>query len=317
MKSAPLIKSVLLCAACMLQACSIFTQRTVTEETTNATKDLPPEIAGFMGNTLLPGANNPDAINMKVTSEADLKKVEGSTAEDEIIWTDPDDLEASEAELNAVFEKKRRGNGWLSNYGQALKLSRRQGLPIIIWFHDSITSPKSKELGKTLLETKKFDAYCEGRVIRIKIDSGAAIDDSPGKSSRYSLSAINRLAGKYGIDRRPGIVVISPHGGKVTARINGMGDYLYDMQTEIEAGVEKAEADYAAYKKTLKTKGYREWSNRHGNSTLFAKLMRFDEKNNYVYLKDPGGKVTKTRLESFSKEDISYLDSISQDNATR
>lgn len=311
------IKSLLLCGLVLLQACSMFTQRTVTEESTNATKNLPPDMAGFMGNTLLPGANNPDAINMKVTSEADLKKVEGSTDEDEIIWTDPDNLDESMAELNAVFEKKRQGNGWLNNYGQALKLSRRQGLPLIIWFHDSITSPKSKELGRTLLETKKFDEYCQDRVIRMKIDSGAAIDDTPGKSTRYSLSSINRLASKYGIDRRPGIVVIAPHGGKVTARINGMSDYLYDVHAEIEAGVEKAESEYRAHKKELKAKGYREWTERRGKATIFAKLMRFDEKNNYVYLKEPGGKVTKTRLESFSKEDISYLDSVSQNSSTR
>ena len=151
----------------------------------------------------------------------------------------------------------------------------------------------------------------------MKIDSGAAIDDSPGKTSRYSLSSINRLANKYGIDRKPGIVVVSPHGGKVTARINGMGDYLYDVHAEIEKGVENAEQDYKDYKRTLKAKGFREWTERRGTATIFAKLMRFDEKNNFVYLREPGGKVTKTRLESFSKEDISYLDSISQDSATR
>ena len=316
MKNA-LLKITLLGSLLMLQACSVFSQRTITEESTNATKNLPPDMAGFMGNTLLPGANNPDAINMKVTSEADLKKVESGTNEDEIIWTDPDNLEESAAELNAVFEKKLQGNGWLNNYGQALKLSRRQGMPLIIWFHDSITSPKSKELGRTLLETKQFDEYCTDRVIRMKIDSGAAIDDSPGKSSRYSLSSINRLANKYGIDRKPGIVVVSPHGGKVTARINGMGDYLYDVQAEIEKGVENAEQDYKDYKRTLKAKGFREWTERRGKATIFAKLMRFDEKNNFVYLREPGGKVTKTRLESFSKEDIRYLESISENSATR
>lgn len=303
--------------ALLLQACSLMVQRTVTEETTNATKNLPEGVAGFMSNPLLPGANNPDAINMKVTSEADLKKVEGSAEEDEIIWTNPEDLSENMDELNAVFENKQQGNGWLTNYGRALKLSRRQGLPLIIWFHDSITSPKSKELGRALLETPKFDEYCNDRVIRMKIDSGAAIDDSGKRSSRYSLSSINRLASKYGIDRKPGIVVVTPHGGKVTARINGMGDYLYDVHTEIERGVEKAEEEYKNYKKTLKAKGFREWTERRGSATLFAKLMRFDEKNNYVYLKDPGGKVTKTRLESFSKEDISYLESISIDSATR
>lgn len=308
-----IIRTLLVCGLLMVQACSWFSQRTVTEESTNATKDLPPELAGFMGNTLLPGATNPNADNMKVTSEADLKKVESSADEDEIIWTDPDNPNESMAELNAVFEKRRQGNGWLSNYGQALKLSRRHGYPLIIWFHDSITSPKSKTLGRELLETKKFDEYCQDRVIRVKIDSGAAIDDSPGKSARYSLGAINRLAAKYGIDRRPGVVVIAPIGGKVTARVNGVDDFLYDIHTEIEKGVEKAEEEYRDHKRTLMTKGYREWKERRGKATIFAKLMRYDSKNNFVYLREPGGKVTKTRLETFSKEDIDYLDSISKD----
>lgn len=302
----------LLCAGTLLlSACTMFTQRTITEENTNATKDLPPELAGFMGNPLLPGANNPNAINMKVTSEEEIKKVEGSVNEDEIIWTNLDDNQDNLEELNAIFENKQQGNGWLNNYGRALKLSRRQGLPLIIWFHDSVTSPKSKELAQTLLETEKFDQYCNDRVIRFKLDAGAAIDDTGQKSSRYSLSAINRLARKYGIDRKPGIVVISPHGGKVTARINGMGNYIYDIHTEIERGVEQAEADYKNYKRTLKTKGYRDWTSKRGTSTIFAKLMRFDEKNNFVYLKEPGGKVNKIRLETFSKEDLRYLDSIS------
>ena len=305
------VKLLILGALLLIQSCSWFSQRTVTEESSRPSTDVPAQLAGFMSNPLLPGATNPNAINMQVSSESELQNVEGSTDEDDIIWTDPDDLEANMSELNAVFENKKQGTGWLANYGQALKLSRRQGLPLIVWFHDSITSPKSKALGKELLETDDFDAYCKDRVIRAKIDSGAAIDDSGSKSSRYSLSAINRLARKYGIDRRPGIVVITPYGGKITARINGMSEYIYDVHSEIIAGVEKAEEDYQNHKNKLKSKGYREWHNRRGNSSIFAKLMRFDEKNNYVYLKEPGGKVTKTRWESFSTDDIQYLDSIS------
>lgn len=320
MPKAHLQSILLLLVACMWlpASCSWMTQRTLTEEHSGPAKqELPAELAGFMSNPLLPGAVNPNAINMQVTSEEELKKVESSTEEEEIIWTDPDNPEASIAELNAVFENKRQGNGWLSNYGQALNFSRRQGLPLIIWFHDSITSPKSKTLGRELLETDQFNDYCQDRVIRVKIDSGAAIDDSGAKSSRYTLSAINRLARKYGIDRRPGVVVVSPHGGKVTARVNGMSDFIYDVHTEIEHGVEQAEKDYAQYKTKLRAQGYRDWTERRGKSTLFAKLMRFDKKNNFVYLKEPGGRVTKTRLESFSKDDIQYLDAISRDASTR
>ena len=102
--------------------------------------------------------------------------------------------------------------------------------------------------------------------------------------------------------------------GKVFA-----GFFFYQSITAIVKydNPELCEADYKAYKKELKAKGYREWTARRGKATIFAKLMRFDEKNNYVYLKEPGGKVTKTRLESFCKEDITYLDSISQDSSTR
>ena len=270
-----------------------------------------------MNNPLLPGANNPNAINMSVASEADLRKVEGSTDEDDIIWTDPDNPDADNAELDAAFENRRQGNGWLTDYGQALKLCRRQGKPLIIWFHDSVTSPKSKALGRELLETDSFDEQCKDRTIRIKIDSGVAIDDSGRRNSRYSLSAINRLARKYGVDRRPGLVVICPHSGKVTARINGMDGFVHDIHSEILTGIQTAEASYETYKKKLMAQGFRVWTERSGKTTLFAKLMRFDEKNNFVYLKAPGGKISKTRLERFSKADIAYLDEHARKKSTR
>ena len=280
-------------AMLLLSDCS---QRTTTSET--PAKNTPAG-AGFMNNPLLPGANNPNAINMSVTSEADLRKVEGSTDEDDIIWTDPDNPDAENAELDAAFE------------------SRRQGKPLIIWFHDSVTSPKSKTLGKDLLETDSFDAQCKDRTIRFKLDSGVAIDETGRRNSRYSLSAINRLARKYGIDRRPGVVVICPHSGKVTARINGMDGFVHDIHQELLTGIQTAEASYEAHKKKLIAQGFRTWTERTGKSTLFAKLMRFDEKNNFVYLKDPGGKISKTRLERFCKADIADLDEHARKKSTR
>lgn len=303
----------MLCSTVLFSACS---QHTETPGRTNA-KPGAADAAGFMNNPLLPGANNPNAINMRVSSEADLRKVEGSAEEDEIIWTDPDNPDAEIDELNAAFENRRQGTGWLADYGQALKLCRRQGKPLIIWFHDSVASPKSKALGRELLETPAFDAECKERTIRVKLDSGAAIDETGKHNARYSLTAINRLASKYGINRRPGVVVICPHSGKVTARVNGMGNYTFDVNSELLNGVQEAEASYEQYKRKLTSQGFRTWTERTGKNTLFAKLMRFDEKNNFVYLKDPGGKISKTRLERFSKADISYLDEHARKKNTR
>ena len=293
----------LLCSL-LLAACT--TREIVEEKPSNPLSQEPgQELAGFTANPLLPGGGGLGADTMRVTTEEELKNVDNGS-EEELIWTNPNDPDAEIPGLTAAFENRRKGNGWLNNLGRGIKMARREGRPLIIWFHNSVTSPKSKELGAALLDDKKFDIWCQDRVVRVKLDAGASLDESSSKEARYSMSSIDRLARRYGLRHYPALVVLSPR-GKITARIDGYDGYVADVESELMTGVETAEKSYKQYKAELRQRGYRDWTSRKGE-TLFAKLQRYDEANSAVYLREPGGRVSRTRLERFCKADVEYLD---------
>lgn len=298
--------SLLLLLCCLLLNVACSTREVVEEQPTNPLSQEPgQELAGFSANPLLPGGGGLGAETMHVTSEEELKKVDNG-AEGELIWTDPDNPDADIPGLTAAFENRRQGNGWLGNLGRALKLSRREGRPLLIWFHNSVTSPKSKKLGAHLLETAKFDYWCKDRIVRVKLDAGAGMDETATGNTRYSTGSIGNLARRYGLKHVPGLIVVDPC-GKITARIDGYDGFVTEVEAELKVGIETAEQNYRNYHDRLTERGYRDWHSRKGE-TLFAKLQRYDEKNQVVYLRTPGGKVSRTRLVRFSKEDIDYLD---------
>lgn len=296
-----------LLTALLLAACSGVGQRTEVDEVPTAPEaETAAEAAAHVGNPLLPNGGDPNAINYNVTTSEELEKIDNGSDE-ELIWTNPDNPDEELPDLVAAFENKRRGNGWLHDMGRAVKLAKREGYPLIVWFHDSVASPKSKTLGAELLDTQAFNNWCQDRVVRVKLDAGASLNETAASSAKYNMRSINSLQRRYGMSRKPALAVISPQ-GKIVTRIDGFDGFVAGVELELRHGVEEAEKQYAAHKETLRAKGYREWHSRKGNKDIFARLQRFDEKNNMVYLREPGGKITRTRLESFSRADIDYLD---------
>lgn len=297
-------------AAALLSALLLFScasQRTTVDEVPTAPEaESAAEAASHVGNPLLPNGGDPNAVNYNVTTSEELAKIDNGSDE-ELIWTNPDNPDEELPDLVAAFENKRRGNGWLTDMGRAVRLAKREGYPLIVWFHDSVASPKSKTLGAELLDTAPFNEWCQDRVVRVKLDAGASLNESSGSSAKYNMRSINALQRRYGMSRKPALAVISPQ-GKIMTRIDGFDGFVAGVELELHHGVQEAEKEYSAYKEKLRTKGYREWHSRKGNKDIFARLQRFDEQNNLVYLREPGGKITRTRLESFSRADIDYLD---------
>ncbi len=302
-----------LLAVLCISSCSWLSQRTEVEETPTAPDaKSAAEAAAHIGNPLLPNRGDPNAINYTVTTSEELEKIDNGTDE-ELIWTNPDNPDEELPDLVAAFENKRRGNGWFHDMGRAVKHAKREGHPLIVWFHDSVTSPKSKTLGAELLDTPEFNNWCKDRVVRVKLDAGASLDETARSSAKYNMRAINSLQRRYGLSRKPALAVISPQ-GKIVARVDGFDGFVSGVDQELRHGVEQAEKEYSKHKEKLRTKGYRDWHARKGHKAIFARLQRFDEKNNMVYLREPGGKITRTRLESFSRADIDYLDEQARQN---
>lgn len=253
-----------------------------------------------------------NSINYNVSTSEELAKIDNG-AEGDVYFTDPTNPDKEIEGITAAFEARRRGHGWLSDYTQATRLSRKERKPLIIWFHDSVISPKSKTLGAQLLNTKSFNNWCEDRVIRLKLDSGASLDDTRPMRVKYSAGAINSLARRYGLRRKPALAVISPD-GQLMDKVDGFDGFLDEVRSTIEHGVEASEKKEQAYRAELVQKGYRDWTNARGDKRLFARLHRMDEIQGMVYFKEPGGKISHTPLQNLSQEDMALVDEYTRDS---
>ncbi len=253
-------------------------------------------------------AQDPNAQKYNVTTSEELEKIDNGSDE-ELIWTDPDNPDADIAALDAAFENRAQDKGWLNDLGKGMKLARKRELPLIVWLHDSVISPKSKVLARDLLETDRFDAWASEHAVRVKIDAGASIDEKRG--GKYSLTAIKRLQNRFGVTKRPALVVFTPQ-GKIVERIDGYDGFPTEVEIGLRNGVELANKATEEHRAKLLGKGYREWKSKRGEK-LIAKLQRYDEQKQMVYLKEAGGKISRTKLSRFCQEDVDYLDELARE----
>ncbi len=261
------------------------------------------------GNPYSPHAHDEDAVNYHVNTSEELEKIDNG-AEGEVYYTDPTDPDKEIEGITAAFEAKRKGNGWLNDYALATRLSRQEQKPLVIWFHDSVISPKSKKLGAAWLNTKRFDEWCSGRVIRLRLDSGAGLDEARRSKAKYSAGAINRLAMSYGVKRRPALAVVTPN-GKLTESMDGYEGFAEEAKVTIERGVEAAEKQIRDYRDRMSARGFRMWTSRTGRM-IFAKIHRFDEESGVVYFKNVGGKISRCGINKLCREDAETVDEMAR-----
>ena len=286
----------------LLVACTIHKQEEKPAQAASASAE---EVARSLGNPLLANKGDINAVNISVSSEDELKKVDNGS-EDELVWTNPDDPDAEIPGLTAIFENKKLGRGWQIDMGRSIQLARRQELPLTVWFHDSLISPKSGQLGKEYLETKEFEDWVGTRAVCVRLDSGASLSDTNSDNAKYKADNINALQRRYGLTKKPSFAVITPN-GKIVARIDGFDGFLSGFVQELKAGVALAQKKYDEYKGELAERGYRDWKSARGDRHVFAKLMRVDPKHEVAYLRESGGRITRTKITQFCKEDAELL----------
>lgn len=300
----------IICAALLLPAClgscSLWSQPSPEEKPSSRNpmmgfQDEMPQV----GNPLVPGTGDPNAVNYNVTTSEELEQIDNG-AEGEVYFTDPDNPDKEIEGITNAFENRRNGNGWLADYAQAVRLAHRECRPLLIWFHDSVVSPKSKELGEALLDSDEFNEWCKDRVVRLKLDAGASIDDATRDKARYSRDNINRLSRRYGLSRKPALAVVSPS-GHLMVGIDGYDGFVQQVESILKQGVEDAEQEVDKLRERLTKRGYRTWCSARGDMTMFAKLQRFDDKNDMVYLREYGGRTTRSKIIRFCREDRDFI----------
>ena len=120
------------------------------------------------------------------------------------------------------------------------------------------------------------------------------------------LEYVKKAPSLFGVRGTPVLLVMSPDGSKVdTLRgyYTGQNALYFD---QIKNSVKLAKQQYEEFKKTLIPKGYRVWTGVNGN-TVFAKLSRYSEKTQTLWLQELDGHQSRTSLKRLSLEDRTWL----------
>lgn len=262
------------------------------------------------------GGGIPPQLRPGTTRDAAKPATPGSpqveiTPEEDIVFTDPDNPDASLPELSTLLSTapKRRGP-WEESETIAKRRAAREGKPLLIWFTDSARSPMCKALSQELFATPDFETWASQKLIRLRVDANVQVDDPElpldEKETRMAdlRAYVTRMKKQYKILGQPVLVMLNP-GGEVIGRYRGYkrgdADYTWGLIKQGEAASAHA---YQGWRAALEKKGYREWSDRLDRK-VFAKLTSYS--NGALTLIEPDGIRSRTHENKLSDKDREWL----------
>ena len=233
------------------------------------------------------------------------------TPEEDIVFTDPDNPEASLPELSTLLAAapQRRGP-WEQSESIAKRRAAREGKPLLIWFTDSARSPMCKALSQELFSNPEFEAWAAEKLVRLRVDANVVVDDADisleDKETRLTeiRSYVARMKKQYKVLGHPVILMLNPSGEVLnTYRGYKRGEADYNWGLIKQAEVASAHS-YQAWRKSLEKKGYREWRDRQ-DRRVFAKLTNYA--NGSLTLIEPDGTRSRTHENKLSEDDRAWL----------
>lgn len=270
----------------------------------------PPEQApGAFGGSGIPPQLSPRQATAASTAPPP-QQVE-LTPEEDIIFTDPDDPEASLPELSGLLAAAPRGRGpWEQSENIARRRAVREGKPLLIWFTDSARSPMCKALAQELFNTPDFEQWASEKLIRLRVDSNIVVNDPDisldEKETRLVdlRHYVSRMRKQYNVLGSPVLVMCNPSGeviGRYRGYKRGQADYYWGLIKQGEAASATANE---AWRESLAQKGYREWRDRN-DRTVFARLVSYSGGN--LILIEPDGTRSKTHERRLSDKDRKWI----------
>ena len=231
------------------------------------------------------------------------------TPEEDIVYTDPDNPDATIPELSTLLSSAKRGP-WEDSETIAKLRSVREGKPLLIWFTDSATSPMCKALTQELFSTNDFGNWASEKLVRLRVDANVKISDPDldlGSSEDRRVTVRNynaALKKRYKVMGYPSLILLSPSGeviGRYRGYKRGEADFLWGQIKHAEA---VAAESYKGWRAGLEKKGYREWQDRKQRK-IFARLTSYS-KGTLTFI-EPDGTRSRTREETLSDKDRAWI----------
>lgn len=238
------------------------------------------------------------------------------TAEEDIVFTDPDNPDAGIPELSQVLASQEKKKGpWEESETLALRRASREGKPVLIWFTDSLKSPMCKALSQELFSRPDFGEWADKNIVRLKVDDNVSAnsyvsDKDIGldvKETRRIDAAnyVERMKKRYKALGHPFLVMLQPSGEvmqKFRGYKRGEAEFLFG-QLKHQQIVSAQARD--AWRAKMAGKGYREWRDNQGRS-VFAKLTGY--KDGTLTLIEPDGTRSRTTENKLSADDRKWID---------
>ncbi|MGJ8673605.1 thioredoxin family protein [Rubritalea sp.] len=225
-------------------------------------------------------------------------------SEEDIIWA-PEDPDAPMEDLDDLWENMPKSvDSWHVSYIKAMRQSRQEGKPVLMWFTDSnpVKPGASKALANEVFDHAKFKDWAEENVVLLRVDNFVMEEDRDLKERKRQY--VRDLKKRYKVLGAPVVIILSPRGtsfGKYTGYKSGTGEFYFGR---LKSGYRNATVDYGRWREEYERKGYRVWHDLRGRK-VFAKPSAL--KDGEIYLITPDGKKSKTSLKKLSSEDQAWV----------
>jgi hypothetical protein len=271
-------------------------------EGSNGGGGIPPQLmpkGADSGTPVTPGGNVPAA-----------KTALAVTPDSDIVFTDPDNPDATLPELSTLLVAPKRKGPWEESETIAKQRAAREGKPLLIWFTDSKNSPMCKALVQELFSTPDFEKWASEKLIRLRVDANIEVNDPDipldEKETRLAdlKNYVTRLKKQYNVLGQPSLLLLNPSGevvGRYRGYKRGQADYTWGLIKHGEAVSANA---YKEWRAGLEKKGYREWSDRKDRH-VFAKLTGYSKGT--LTLIEPDGTRSRTQESKLSDGDRAWI----------
>jgi hypothetical protein len=256
------------------------------------------------GTPVVPGGNTPATAVIP----------ENITPEDEIVFTDPDNPDATLPELSSILTAPKRRGPWEESETIARQRAAREGKPLLIWFTDSARSPMCKAIAQELFNTPDFEKWASEKIIRLRVDGNVRANELV-KDQNLSIDEANsreidlanyvaRMKKTYKVLGMPSLYMLNPSGeviGRYRGYKRGDAEYTWGLFKQAESVSANA---YKAWRTGLEKKGYREWSDRKDRK-VFARLTSYSQGT--LILIEPDGTRCRTHENKLSDADRAWI----------
>lgn len=234
--------------------------------------------------------------------------VAGLPSEADLIFTDPDNVKASEAAIEKLYKVQKKD--WFVSHSIAKNQALIESKPLLMVFTNTNgSSPAAAKLEKELLARIDFADWAKEHFVRLRLDYNVkgtkSADMKVLSDALEKRKYLNSLKKRYKVSGFPSMIVVAAD-GSVTQHVRGYdgGNYEFTwglLKTAVANSKEKQDE----LERKLLRKGYRRWQGKN-ELKILAKLASYKEGE--LLLIAPNGVRYQTHIKNLSPADRQWLE---------